>query len=85
MREADPERLEGEREHHRVEVAVREHRVLLHRGERVVVDRVQLELDRLPRGGDLFPQGAVHLGDDPEGERVLNRERGVGILQVAPG
>jgi hypothetical protein len=83
--ERDPERLEGQRQRHRVEVAGGQEPISLDRDERAVVDRVQLDLDGRPGGGDLVPQRAVHLRHHAERQRVLDRAREAGLGQLAAG
>ena len=77
--------VEGERHDDRVEVAVADHRPVGDRHERVVAERVELDLDRPPRIGYELVQRAVHLRGDAEGQRILDRARHAGLVQRAAG
>ncbi len=82
MRGADPQRLEGERQLHGLEVAVRDQRVALDQDHRVVADAVQLDLHGVLGGRHLLAIGAVHLRSHPERERILHRQAGRGVVQI---
>ena len=76
MRHGDPERVSGDRHDHRVEVPIADHGLVGGRDQRVVRCGVQLLDDGFVEGGNEVAQGPVHLGHDPNRQRVLDRVRG---------
>ena len=83
--DGDPQGVEGDGQHHGVEVAVADEGLLGQRHQRVVAGRVELDLDRPAGQGHVLAQRPVDLGHDPERQRVLDRVGGPALQQVAAG
>jgi hypothetical protein len=82
-REPQPRDVERLRERQRIEVADRDHPALLEQHERVLLRRVQLDLDTPPRERKGVARSRPHLRDAAEAERILEVARGALIPQVA--
>ena len=68
----DPQSVEGDRQGLAVEVAPRDHRLILREDQGVVGDGVELDLHLLPDVVDGVPDGPVDLGDAAQGIGVLD-------------
>jgi hypothetical protein len=85
LRQAEAERLEGQRESGRMEVAGRDRRSRIGKDERAVGGGIQLGLHRLPGARERVQRGAVHRGDAAEAQGILEPPGGVRLPQGGVG
>jgi hypothetical protein len=80
--ENDTKGVERHGQHDRMEVPVVHQGLVAQRYQRIVTNRVELDLDAPPRERDHLAHSSVHLRRHSEGQRVLDRMGGAGLEKI---
>jgi hypothetical protein len=83
LSQRDPQRVAGNGEHHRVEVAIADHGLIRHGYQRVVVGGVELDRYGVSGGRDILAQRPMDLRYNSEREGILYGSRRSGLEESA--